>query len=381
MTMNCVVVGAGVLGASIAYRLMQAGASVTVVDNLESSRGATGASFAWVGASHPGLHTSDDYMRLNIAGVAAYRRLLSERGDRSWFARSGCLTWYGAVVPSEPLEDTVTKLQSLSYGAYLVSPDYVRRFVEPLVRIPAETESVGWFPDEGYVFGRSMAADMLAAAEALGARLLLREQVSALTINGQGVKGVELASGGAVAADVVVTACGTSTATLLEASGGPPIRLVPPGDDGSAAVGLLVVTTPLERPVQRVIIADDLMIRPDGGGRTMLHSYEHDTKVRADTPVMPPPALAADVLELARAHVASMGSASVESVRIGVRPLPADGFPILGWVDGVDGLYVAVTHSGFTLAPLVADLVQSEVFSEIDERALRAFRPSRFATG
>jgi glycine/D-amino acid oxidase-like deaminating enzyme len=53
---RCVVVGAGIVGSCIGLRLAEHGADVTVVEANRPGYGATANSFAWVGASHPGLH-------------------------------------------------------------------------------------------------------------------------------------------------------------------------------------------------------------------------------------------------------------------------------------------------------------------------------------
>ena len=74
----------------------------------------------------------------------------------------------------------------------------------------------------------------------------------------------------------------------------------------------------------------------------------------------PAPTLAApipaDLVDTARRCSPSTGDAGaampeLDFHTLGYRPTPADGFPIIGRADGVDGLYVAVMHSGITLAP------------------------------
>jgi len=64
-------------------------------------------------------------------------------------------------------------------------------------------------------------------------------------------------------------------------------------------------------------------------------------------------------------------------VPAGIRPIPNDGFSAVGWTPGFDGLYVVVTHSGVTLAPILAELAASEVHGSSEE-LLAPFRPDRF---
>jgi hypothetical protein len=62
-----------------------------------------------------------------------------------------------------------------------------------------------------------------------------------------------------------------------------------------------------------------------------------------------------------------------------VRPMPADGRSIVGWLPGADGLYAAVTHSGATLAAHLSQLIAAELVSGAPAAALAPFRPDRFA--
>jgi glycine/D-amino acid oxidase-like deaminating enzyme len=93
MTVRCVVMGAGIIGSCVSLRLSEQGADVTVVEADRPGSGATGRSFAWVGASHPGLREPEPYFVLNVHGVEAYRRLEAEHDLGPRFARPGCLTW------------------------------------------------------------------------------------------------------------------------------------------------------------------------------------------------------------------------------------------------------------------------------------------------
>ena len=63
---------------------------------------------------------------------------------------------------------------------------------------------------------------------------------------------------------------------------------------------------------------------------------------------------------------------------IGWRPMPEGGFPVLGFSDAAPGVYVAVMHSGITLAPLVGRLVASEILDGVQVEMLEPYRPSRF---
>jgi glycine/D-amino acid oxidase-like deaminating enzyme len=72
------------------------------------------------------------------------------------------------------------------------------------------------------------------------------------------------------------------------------------------------------------------------------------------------------------------GSVELLGTRLGVRPMPADGEPIIGPVAEVPGLYLAVMHAAVTLAPAVGRLVARELVDGVVEPALSGCRPDRF---
>jgi glycine/D-amino acid oxidase-like deaminating enzyme len=71
----------------------------------------------------------------------------------------------------------------------------------------------------------------------------------------------------------------------------------------------------------------------------------------------------------------------VTGYRVCVRPMPADGQSIVGWLPGVEGVYVAVTHSGVTLGAHLAGLVADELLGGAAAAELAPFRPGRFIVG
>ncbi|MCC6628661.1 MAG: FAD-dependent oxidoreductase [Chloroflexi bacterium] len=84
---DIVIVGAGVLGALVAYRLSQAGARVTVLEAERPAAAASRRSFAWFNSHHKLPRVYHD---LNAAGVAAYPALAAALGG-DWLHRVGNL--------------------------------------------------------------------------------------------------------------------------------------------------------------------------------------------------------------------------------------------------------------------------------------------------
>ncbi|NBO21116.1 MAG: ABC transporter substrate-binding protein [Rhodobacteraceae bacterium] len=67
----------------------------------------------------------------------------------------------------------------------------------------------------------------------------------------------------------------------------------------------------------------------------------------------------------------------IAEIRLGRRPVPQDGLPLLGGLPGFGGATLAVTHSGVTLAPLIGRLLAREILFGEESALLAPFRPLR----
>ena len=72
-----------------------------------------------------------------------------------------------------------------------------------------------------------------------------------------------------------------------------------------------------------------------------------------------------------------ISSAIVEDAYIGWRPLPVDGHPVLGSAQQRPGIYMAIMHSGVSLAPIVGQLAAHELIHGTIVDRLDKFRPTR----
>ena len=111
----------------------------------------------------------------------------------------------------------------------------------------------------------------------------------------------------------------------------------------------------------------------------MLQTDDADRQVRAETEPSPRLPLAEDLVRRASEVLPGVAGARPEAVRIGVRPIPADGFSAVGPMPGVSGFYLVVTHSGVTLAPFLGQAAAQEIAGGGAVPALAPFRPGRFA--
>ncbi|GAA4873923.1 FAD-binding oxidoreductase [Kitasatospora terrestris] len=372
-----VVVGAGSIGSCVALRLARRGADVVLVDAREPAEGLSAHGFGWVNAVDNG---SDPYYRLSAESLRAHERLAAETADGApWFFRHGNLHWADSAEGARRLAAVADGYRAKGYPVEEVDAERARRDLQPGLALDRLHGPLVHYPADAHVVADRFVAAVQEHGRRAGVRLRIGSAVTGLLGGQPGgrVRGVELASGERIEADAVVSCAGRGTRALLGRAGAD-VPLVEPGDgSGVTVVGLLVRTTPLPVRVDRVLHAPHLSIRPHSGGRVVLHCHDVDEEL---THARQGPAAAERVLaRLAEVLPGTAGAGvAVEDAYVGVRPMPVDGMSVVGPVPGVESLYVVVTHSGLTLAPVLGEIVAQELLDGPSPLAA-AFRPERFA--
>ena len=90
-------------------------------------------------------------------------------------------------------------------------------------------------------------------------------------------------------------------------------------------------------------------------------------------------ALASEIISRIQTKLRNIPKLRLAEVKIGIRPVPLDGMPVIGAVPGLVGAYTAIMHSGVTLGPFVGQLLASEILDGYESPLLKLFRPVRFA--
>jgi glycine/D-amino acid oxidase-like deaminating enzyme len=362
-----IVIGAGVVGASSAYRLAQAGAEVLVLEANRPGGGTSGMSYAWTNAHRK---PPFPYHALNVNGMKTHAALGDELGATPWWHGGGGLEW---TEPErwESFKENVEQLRAWGYAADYIAPAEVAE-LEPDIDLALLGDApVAFFPDEGWCDPVVYIHAMLSTAvRRHGARLVLGARVADLTMQGDRVTGVRLGDGTEHGADAVVNCTGRWTNDVVREAGlHLPLAPTP---------GLLVFTPPVACALQRVLHTSVVNARPDGAGRLMLHWDPTDLTVSLDTrPSVDMPQVV-EIMRRARRVFPGIGDVSAEAVRLGIRPIPGDGLTAVGPVPRVSGYYVAVTHSGVTMSPFLGICVADEVVRGVVRPELADFRPARF---
>lgn len=363
---DVIVIGAGIVGTSVAFRLAQSGANVTVVDRSQPGSGTTGASFAWVNANQK---TPRNYYELNFAGMKEHDRLEEEIGGAPWLHRGGNLVWTGDPIRYDALCRRVERLQSWGYNVQWLSAAAVNRDLEPEIRMSGPTMRVAWFPDESWLDGPHYVGSILEKATEHGTEVRAGHGVSGIAASESGVE-VTLDDGQVLRAEAVVNAAGPA-ADRIAALVGRRLPLAP-------TRGLLVRFA-VEKPLLgRLIHSSDVNLRPDGEGYILVHHDSIDPQIGDRDAVPNDDPLCRELGRRARRVLQPLSAGQITETRVGIRPYPRDGVSCVGPVPSIPGYYEAVTHSGVTLGPLIGRLLATEILTGEVDPLLTPFRPDRF---
>lgn len=381
MSKSVLVLGAGMIGVSVAYRLSQSrNADVTLVDAGSPGQGTTGTSGSLVGANEK---RPDEYYRLGRLSMDAMGRLNAELGGHDWYNASGHMEWADSETSRAMLHRRVETLAAWDYGVEWVDRKDVGR-LEPDIALPDGIDAVAYFAKDSIIHPHISLALMLRSLRSAGARLLFSAGPAELLVGAEGVDGIVLADGRTLKADVVVVAAGRWTETVLSKVG-VAVPLVSPSGPTAEAVGFQVITTRVAALVSRMVRMPGLSIRPAGGGHLLLHGRPEESELHSqgtlpiewDRPLMPHPPQAGALVSKAKAVLRHADGMVALGALASVRAITQDGLPAVGWAPGHSRLYVVVTHSGIGLAPLLGELVTEELRGTTSD-ALESFRLERF---
>lgn len=338
--MRVAVIGGGILGASVAWHLGRGGAAVTVFAGPEA--GASEASFGWVNAS---WGNDAAYRRLRMASMALWPDLAAQVPGMG-FRRCGGLLW---DLPEAELRAYAEEAAAEGYDLRLIGAEEAR-LREPVLRRPPPLAVLA--PGEGMV--EPGAARVLLAAS--GATVV-RQAVALEMVGGRAaVRGM------GERFDAVVIAAGIDSPDLLEQVG---LEI-----DMDAPDGLLAWTEPVAPCLTGLLLTPEFHLRQTPEGRLVLG--EDFTGGDGDED----PDFAATIL-LAMAEAAlKLPPLLLAQTTLAARPTPSDGHPAVGALP-VPGLYLALSHSGMTLAPAIGAMLAAEILTGAVDPRIAAYAPGR----
>lgn len=366
--MRVIVIGAGAIGCSVAYHLAKEGVTVIVVDPEGLGGGATLTSFAWLNCHNK---NPEDYYRLVMRGNAAHRTLGDEIGHANWLRLTGAVEWWpdGTEKAMEHAA-RLDRLRSYGHPIEVLSADDVLALEPDVARSSLEGCKAVFYPTDGAVDTAVYRHVLMREAERRGATLVEARVTDLLEGSGR-IAGVRLGDGRKLEADYVVNCAGRAANTIgIRLGCNVPLEWKP---------GMTVVTDVCRNNVSRVIKAPRIYIKPEGAGRLLLHAKSADQTLGDIQAPDAGKAGTEEIVKLVEAVLPAVRNVEIASVRITVRPYPADGKPVFGSLPGVDGYHLAVMHSGISLSPLVGRAAAAEILHGRISTDFDPYRPARFS--
>ena len=360
-----IVVGAGIVGCTVAYELARSGARVQVLEPRQPGQGATRAS---AGILAPYIEGHADIFRdLGARSLELYdgfiARLRDDSGHEIPYQRNGTFELAFSDGDVDRLNGLSSTLRKQGVEARWITPDAFDD-VEPLASKRAKGALL--IPIHGFVGVTALTLAAAAAAARLGAQLA--SDVGAVRIyplpgNRVGVQ----SSASLWDADRVVMAAG-SWSSLITVQGADTVPVKP-------IRGQLIQLQTDAGALRRVLWGPNGYIVPWPDGSILVGSTVEDVGFDESHTAEAVRQLRDAATEL----VPSLAGAPITNVRTGLRPRGPDDLPMLGPSRAVPGLIYATAHyrNGVMFTPLTVELVRDLVFDRAADPALRDLDPAR----
>ncbi len=361
---SVLIIGAGIIGSSIAWHLSKSGAQVTLIEQHTPAAKASSNSYGWINAT---AAESSSYFELRMQAVADYHKLLADHGDitelQKAISLSGSLWW---ETPGGELNELYSRLHNYGHSVRLINRDEFNVLEPNIANAP---ESCLFSERDGAADGPELTRFFIRKAAKAGATILTGVEFESLLLDSGKVRGA-VTSHGTFTADHVVLATGTATEQLCKSAG---INI--PMDNRR---GLIVHTTPVRPVISSVINSEDIHFRQSADGHIVMGEIFSGGTLGVSTG-QSPEQFAEILLSRLKKRLPDVEGLAIERVHLGVRPVPLDGYPVVGAPATLPGTYIVTTHSGITLAPLLGRLVANEIINGERSPLLRPFHPDRFS--
>jgi glycine oxidase len=365
-----VIIGAGVMGLGIAWRLAQAGCSVSVFDRAAAGRGASWAAAGMLAAAVETEPGEEALLALTLESQRMWpdfaRELEAASGIAVGYRDEGTIVVALTRDDAEQLRHTYDFQKSLGLELEWLSGTEARRR-EPHLRpgVPGAVFS----PRDHQVENRELARALTKAARSVGAVLHEHHPVREVAFTGGRACGI-VTDHGRDPADVIVLAAG---AWSREIAGIPPAYLPPvrPIKGQMLALGM----DPAAPLLRHVIWLPRGYLVPREDGRLVVGATVEE---RGFDDTLTAGGLLA-LLEGAWRAVPGIEELPIAETWVGFRPGSRDDAPMLG-PSGIDGLVVATGHhrNGILLTPLTAEAVSAYVLTGQLPEMVEPFTPERF---
>jgi glycine/D-amino acid oxidase-like deaminating enzyme len=364
---DIVIIGAGAIGASIAYQLGRRGARDVVV--LERDAVGAGSTSKAAGGIRVQFATRVE-IELSLRAIAFFKRFEDEMGVPCDFHQEG----YLFVVTDEPtlarFRENVALQRSMGADVRVIAPDDARALV-PALNVDDALAAV-WGPTDGHASPNDVVQAYAAQARARGVRIVEGTPVTGIVVERGRVAGV-LTPAGTIATRLVVNAAGPWAPLVGRMAG-----LELPVDPRRRHIFVTDAFDGIRHPMPLVTDTGSgfycrseqgaILMSPGDIGATTEYEAQVDW------------AMLEVAVEKAMRRIPALEGAQVRHAWAGLRPLTPDGRAILDWAPGMEGLYLAVGFCGhgFQHSPGVGETVAEVLLDGRSTLDIHDLRLGRF---
>jgi glycine oxidase len=367
---DCLIVGGGVIGLSLAYELACHGATVQLIDC-----GSIGREASWAGAGilpPANLTTAIDPLdRLRALSHKLHRewatRLREETGIDNGYRECGGLYLARSVGEVASLHAFAQMLRELEIEVERLTPAELT-VLEPALREVAagQLKAAYTLPGEAQLRNPDHLRALSLACERRGVQIRSDCEATGFDYANGRMTAVRT-DAGLLHADRYCITSGAWTGRLLKqlgvTTGIMPIR------------GQMVLFKCETPPFRRVLNEGPRYLVPRDDGRVLVGSTEEEAGFDKSTTEEG----VGELVALARQLVPALRDARIENRWAGLRPGTFDGFPYLGRMPGLSNAYAAAGHyrSGLHMSPGTAVVMRQLMLGEEPEVDLSPFRVGR----
>lgn len=364
---DVIIVGGGVIGCSIAYRLACEQLNVTLIERGQPGEEASSAAAGMIAVQAETAHEPrGPLFDLCLASRALYPSFVAElestAGLSVEYRTDGALFVAFDFTESEVLSTVYENQKAVGLTVEDLTAHDVRQ-LEPALADTIQTAL--YFRDDHQVDNRRLMKALITACERKGVRFVCGSQVTGLVREGNRITGVRT-SQETFSVDTVINCAGAWAATI-----DPTLAFHLPVKPIRGQIVLLESQPPL---VRHVLHSAECYIVPRSDGRLLLGStmddVGYDKRVTAEA--------VAQLIQSAEKISPAVSRCTFRAAWAGLRPDTADHWPILGQAE--EGLVIATGHfrNGILLAPITAKLISERLISGKPSIDLTPFSPGRW---
>jgi len=368
---DAAIIGGGVIGCSIAWRLAQAGMRVAVIERGNIGREASHAAGGML-APLAEADAANDFFHLAVASRAMYadfaRELKEASGIDIEYRTEGTLYLSLTEEDDEELDHRWQWQHAAGLNIKRLNAGGVRK-LEPLLN-----ERLRWalkFPDDHQVNNRQLTVALHSAAQKAGVEFRTQLAADRIMTENRRAMGVRTVRG-EIRSKIVIIAAGSWSSWLKEDGGNSR-----PAFQTEPVRGQMISVEMPQPPISHVIYSRRSYLIPRLGGFLIAGSTSErvgdDKRVTAGG--------VASIIERASEVLPCFREAAIQETWAGLRPGSPDDLPILGADPHTSGLIYATGHyrNGILLSPVTAKAISELVLKGESSVNLSAFGVGRFA--